>query len=65
MDIVVSYMAQRLSICGFMLFHNVHFYDLYAVFSLHRNIAVQAKKSLTILFKPKTKASAGLTQRRL
>ena len=26
-DIVASYMVQRLSICGFMVFNNVHFYD--------------------------------------
>lgn len=26
-DIVGSYIAQRLSICGFMVFNNVHFYD--------------------------------------
>lgn len=26
-NIVVNYIAQRLSICGFMVFNNVHFYD--------------------------------------
>ena len=30
-DIVVTYIAQRLSICGFMVFNNVHFYD-YMIF---------------------------------
>lgn len=41
-DIVVSYMVQRLSICGFMVFNNVHFYD-YMLFQQD-----QANKELEI-----------------
>ena len=46
-NIVGSYIAQRLSICGFMVFNNVHFYD-YMLFrdAHHLTCATPAKTAI-------------------
>lgn len=46
-NIVVNYIAQRLSICGFMVFNNVHFYD-YMLFGETRRS--KAPESAPIMF---------------